>query len=92
LENKPRPSMAYPDPVADALEVAFEDEIRLLFRNLVECLADNVGAPTAGGEQKCLQRFTAGLNLARRARELALTVPAPAPIASAASASTKKAT
>jgi hypothetical protein len=26
--------MAYPDPVADALEVAFEDEIRLLFRNL----------------------------------------------------------
>ena len=84
--------MANPDPVADAIDVAFEDEIRLLFRNLVDCLADNVGAPTAGGEQKCLQHFTAGLNLARRAKELALTVPAPVPIASAASAATKKVT
>jgi hypothetical protein len=84
--------MANPDPVADAIDVAFEDEIRLLFRNLVDCLADNVGAPTAGAEQKCLQHFAAGLNLARRAKELALTVPAPAPIASAASAATKKVT
>jgi hypothetical protein len=84
--------MANPDPVADAIDVAFEDEIRLLFRNLVDCLADNVGATTAGGEQKCLQHFIAGLNLARRAKELALTVPAPVPIASAASAAAKKVT
>ncbi len=84
--------MAIPDPVADAIDVAFEDEIRLLFRNLVDCLADNVGAPTAGAEQKCLQHFTAGLNLARRAKELALTVPAPVAIAGAASAAAKKVT
>jgi hypothetical protein len=84
--------MAISDPVADAIDVAFEDEIRLLFRNLVDCLADSVGAPTAGAEQKCLQHFGAGLNLAKRAKELALTVPAPAPIASAASAAAKKVT
>jgi hypothetical protein len=83
--------MANPDPVADAIEMAFEDEIRLLFRNLVMCLANNVGAPAAGAEQMCLQHFATGLTFARQARELALTVPAPAPIASAASAGAKKA-
>jgi len=78
------------DPVADAVDIAFEEEIRLLFRNLVDCLADNAGAPTPGGEQKCLQRFAAGLSLVRRAKELTLTVPAPVTVASAAAAAAKK--
>ena len=62
-------------PEADAIEQGYEDQIRELFRTLFTNLIDD---PT---EQQSVAKFTAGLNIAKRARDLALGViqrPSPA--------------
>ena len=62
-------------PEADAIEQGYEDAIRELFRTLFTNLIDEPA------EQQSVAKFTAGLNTARRARELALGVigqPSPA--------------
>jgi hypothetical protein len=55
-------------PEADAIEQGYEDEIRELFRTLFTNLIDE---PV---EQQSVAKFTAGLNAAKRARDLALGV------------------
>jgi Domain of unknown function (DUF1330) len=69
-----------PNPVseADLVESAFEDEVKLLYKNLCVGLNDVGGVPRPADEQQCLQRFKTGLTLARRARELALSAVTPA--------------
>jgi hypothetical protein len=66
--------MAQANPEADAIETAYEDHIAILYKNLVSCLMDSDTEPSPGGEQQCIQHFTTGLNLARRAKELALNI------------------
>ena len=58
---------------ADLIDSAYEDEIKLLYKNLLGGLSADGGQSSPGDEQQCLQRFKAGLTLARRARELALS-------------------
>jgi hypothetical protein len=58
---------------ADAIETAYGEHLETLYKNLVMCLLDSGPAPSSGAEQQCIRHFTTGLNLARRARELALT-------------------
>src|SRR5271166_3897425 len=64
-----------PNPIseADLIEAAYEDQVRVLYRNLLTGLADGGSNPSSGVEQQCLQHFNLGLRLARRARELALS-------------------
>jgi len=66
--------MAQANPEADAIETAYENRIAILYKNLVSCLMDSDAEPSPGGEQQCIQHFTTGLNLARRAKELALNI------------------
>jgi hypothetical protein len=63
---------------ADLVESAFEDEVKLLYKNLCVGLNGVGGVPRPADEQQCLQRFKTGLTLARRARELALSAVTPA--------------
>jgi hypothetical protein len=55
-------------PEADAIEQGYEDEIIALFRTLFTNLIDEPA------EQQSVAKFTAGLNVAKRARDLALGV------------------
>ena len=55
-------------PEADAIEQGYEDEIRELYRTLFTNLIDE-----PAGKQS-VARFTAGLNIAKRAHDLALGV------------------
>jgi hypothetical protein len=59
---------------AAAIETAYGEHVETLYKNLVMCLLDSGPAPSPGAEQQCIRHFTTGLNLARRARELALTI------------------
>ena len=53
-----------------AIEEAYADQVKLLYKVLVSNLID---APAAGTtEQKCVDRFRAGLKMSRRGRDLAL--------------------
>jgi hypothetical protein len=58
-------------PEADAIEQGYEDEIIALFRTLFTNLIDEPA------EQQSVAKFTAGLNAAKRARDLALGVVQP---------------
>ena len=77
--------MGESDSEAELVDSAYADEVKLLFKTLVGELTGRGGVPGPNEEQQCLQRFKAGLALARRARELALSAiaPAAAPRASA---------
>ena len=66
--------MAQANSEADAIETAYQDHIAILYKNLVSCLMDSDTGPSPGAEQQCIQHFTTGLNLARRAKELALNI------------------
>jgi hypothetical protein len=56
---------------ANAIEAAFEGEVQTLFKGLVTNLAD---APISHKtDQQCLEMFITGLNLARKAKQLAFT-------------------
>ena len=55
-------------PEADAIEQGYENEIRELYRTLFTNLIDEPA------EQQSVAKFTAGLNAAKCARDLALGV------------------
>lgn len=62
-----------------AIDAAYQGEIQALFKVLIKKLIDEPNSHET--DQQCLSKFTAGLSVARRARQLALS--AVAPIASA---------
>jgi hypothetical protein len=73
-------------PEVAAVEAAYRARVETLFMGLVTNLGDQQG------EQQSVDRFTKGLNIAKRARQLALdVVGAPAPAAAAASRGRKTA-
>jgi hypothetical protein len=81
----PNPSNS---PEAAAIEAAYGAQVQTLFRNLVTNLGDE--PTTHETDQQCVDRFTAGLNIAKRAKQLALNVVvAPSPARTAASRSKK---
>lgn len=63
-------------PETRAIEEAYEDQIKLLFRTLVINLID--GSAMHQNDQQSVARFSAGLKVSQRARDLALNVVGPA--------------
>ena len=53
--------MLNPISEADLIEAAYEDQVRVLYRNLLTGLADGGSNPSSGVEQLCLQHFNLGL-------------------------------
>ena len=64
-----------PNPIseADLIEAAYEDQVKVLFKNLFTGLEDVGSNLSSAVERQSLQHFKLGLRLARRARELALS-------------------
>jgi hypothetical protein len=60
---------------ADAIEAAYVEQVRILFRLLITNLGDE--PVTHKTDQQCLDMFAVGLNTAKRAKQLALTVAPP---------------
>ena len=57
---------------AAAIEAAYRTHVEVLFRALITNLGDQ--AVSHQTDQQCLDKFTVGLNIAKRARQLALNV------------------
>jgi len=74
IDNQGAGGMPEANSEVDAIETAYGEHVETLYKNLVMCLLDGGPAPGPGAEQQCIRHFTTGLNLARRARELALTI------------------
>ena len=55
-------------PEATAIEEAYEDQIKAIFKTLFDNLIDEPNT------EQSVAKFTAGLNTAKRARDLALNV------------------
>jgi hypothetical protein len=66
-----RQQMPNSSPEADAIVQGYENEIRELYRTLFTNLIDEPA------EQQSVTKFTAGLNTAKRTRDLALGVIGP---------------
>ena len=62
---------------SSAIEDAYADQVKTLYKVLVSNLIDSSGS--GDGEKRSLDRFSAGLRVARKARELALKATAAAP-------------
>jgi hypothetical protein len=75
-------------PEATAIEVAYEDQVKALFKVLVANLVEEPVSHEA--DRQCVDKFAAGLKLAKRARELALNVVVPASPAKKIAPSRKK--
>jgi len=73
----PNPSNS---PDAAAIEAAYRAHVELLFKSLVTNLGDQVVSHQS--DQQSLDKFKAGLNIAKRAKRLALSAVAPALAAS----------
>jgi len=72
---------------SDAIDAAYRDKLRELYLTLVRNLIER---PDSHGEQTSVELFTNGLNIARRARELALAaVDGPATVAALAAKAKK---
>jgi len=69
----PNPSNS---PDAAAIEAAYRAHVELLFKSLVTNLGDQVVSHQS--DQQSLDKFKAGLNIAKRAKRLALSAVAPA--------------
>lgn len=85
--------MPKPTPEADLIESAYADLVKVLYKTLFNSLQDGGSNPSPGAEQQCLEHFSTGLKLARRARELALkasTAPSVSLIAMAVTSPEKK--
>jgi hypothetical protein len=63
-------------PEAAAIEAAYRAHVELLFKSLVTNLGDQVVSHQS--DQQSLDKFKAGLNIAKRAKRLALSAVAPA--------------
>jgi hypothetical protein len=75
-------------PEADAVEAAYQAHVQTLFRSLVTNLGDQ--AVSHQSDQQCLDKFTVGLNIAKRAKRLAFNVVGPASPAKAAAIRSSK--
>jgi hypothetical protein len=75
-------------PEAVAIEAAYGAQIQLLFSKLVINIVDE--PTTHDTDQHSLDRFTKGLAIARRARQLALSAVSATPRAATPSASRRK--
>ena len=75
-------------PEATAIEAAYQAQVQTLFKSLITNLGDQPISHQS--DQQTVDKFTMGLNIAKRAKQLALNVVAPAPpTRTAASTSTK---
>ena len=81
----PNPSNS---PEAAAIEAAYQAHVELLFKSLVTNLGDQVVSHQS--DQQSLDKFKAGLNIAKRAKRLALSAVAPALAVRAAASRSKK--
>jgi hypothetical protein len=66
-------------PEVSAIEDAYEERIHLLFVGLATNLGDMPNSHKT--EQQCVDMFKAGLNMAKKAKQLALAVVGAAPAA-----------
>ena len=81
----PNPSNS---PEAAAIEAAYHAHVELLFKSLITNLGDQVVSHQS--DQQSLDKFKAGLNIAKRAKRLALNAVAPALAARAAASRSGK--
>ena len=81
----PNPSTS---PETAAIEAAYRAQVELLFKSLVTNLGDQVVSHQS--DQQSLDKFKAGLNIAKRAKQLALNAVAPALAASPAASRRRK--
>ena len=71
-----------------AIEAAYRAHVELLFKSLVTNLGDQVVSHQS--DQQSLDKFKVGLNIAKRAKQLALNAVTPASPARAAASRSKK--
>jgi hypothetical protein len=71
-----------------AIEAAYRAQVELLFKSLVTNLGDQVVSHQS--DQQSLDKFKVGLNIAKRARQLALDAVAPAAPTRAAASRRRK--
>ena len=71
-----------------AIEAAYRAQVELLFKSLITNLGDQVVSHLS--DQQSLDKFKVGLNIAKRAKQLALNAVAPAPPARAAAPRRRK--
>jgi hypothetical protein len=71
-----------------AIEAAYRAQVELLFKSLIINLGDQVVSHQS--DQQSLDKFKVGLNIAKRAKQLALNAVAPASPARAAASRSKK--
>jgi hypothetical protein len=69
----PNPSNS---PETAAIEAAYRTQVELLFKSLVTNLGDQVVSHQS--DQQSVDKFKVGLNIAKRAKQLALNAVAPA--------------
>jgi hypothetical protein len=81
----PNPSNS---PEAAAIEAAYETHVQTLFRSLITNLGDQPVSHES--DQQSVAKFTAGLNIAKRAKQLALSAVGPALPARIAASQSKK--
>ena len=71
-----------------AIEAAYRTQVELLFKSLITNLGDQVVSHQS--DQQSLDKFKVGLNIAKRARQLALNAVAPASPARVAASRRRK--
>jgi hypothetical protein len=71
------------NPEMTAIEAAYATQVQVLFKGLITNLGDE--PVTHQTDQHSVNEFTAGLNTAKRAKQLALNVVAASPASTAAS-------
>jgi len=76
------------NPEVDAIEQAYAAQVQALFRQLITNVGDE--GVTRQGDEQSVAKFTAGLAIAKRARDLALKAVAPIPRATLAKARRSK--
>ena len=72
----------------DTIDAAYADHLRVLFRVLIDNLSEE--RATHDTDQDALDRFSAGLKIARRARELARSAVEPQPRARAVASARRR--
>ena len=80
--------MPSPSPETAAIEAAYQVRVQTLFRSLITNLGDQVVSHQS--DQQSLDKFKVGLNIAKRAKQLALNAVAPASPARAVASRRRK--
>jgi hypothetical protein len=81
----PNPSTS---PEVDAIEAAYQTHVQTLFKSLVTNLGDQPVSHQS--DRQSVDKFTTGLNIAKRPKQLALNVVGPASPARAVTSPSKK--